>query len=395
MKNTRLRRQKAGCDMSVRRAAEADDQVGVFRLYLGVFFIFAIGGFLIALCQEYAWGWAAGVFTAVFSGCIAVGWAYAISARRWWLLIPLNIIPFLAGPVIFTPLSHIGLFSIGAEYDELTRRITLAVLAVLSLTLGFVLVISFITQEERRAERLRTEIDLAQEIHTRLAPPIAFETHRVRVDAISKPTAEVGGDLLDALRDEYRTTVIVGDVTGHGVAAGVIMAMLKSAIRVTLKKPESVPLPQLLADLSQVITQLNAPGVFATLVAVRIPEQNRDFTEVALAGHHPVLWWRCDQKRLEEIENQSLPLGVAENEPFHAATIQPRPGDALVLFTDGIVETMNADSVQFGMRRLLNLVESAAPDSTNDMIELILTETAAWGPRSDDQTIAVVRFNHA
>ncbi|MEM1423678.1 MAG: PP2C family protein-serine/threonine phosphatase, partial [Planctomycetota bacterium] len=349
-----------------------------------IFLIFASVGFLIALMRTDAWGWVAGLWTAAFSGCIAMGWTVALRTKRYWLLLPVNAAPFFAQPV-FAPLHALGLFDVGAGVDDFTRRIILAVLSVVSTSLGFTLLVRHVSETERRSARLDVEMRLARGIHQRLVPPIDIETPRCRAFGVSVASAEVGGDLLDHIRTDDALEFHVGDVSGHGVAAGVVMAMLKSALRVRTddRSPHAT-----LARLSETIGVVNAPGVFATFVALRIPDDPSRPVGVALAGHHPVLWWRHAESRLHRIDNEHLPLGVA-GDTYASRTVDAEPGDRLIVFTDGLVEVMNAAGEQFGSARLIEKVERACAEGTDDdaLIERVRSVAEAWGPRGDDQTI--------
>lgn len=352
-----------------------------------IFLIFASVGFLIALMQTQAWGWFAGVWSGAFAGCIAMGWTYALRTRRYWLLVPVNAVPFFA-PYAFAPIDALGLFEVGVGLDEFTRRVILAVLSVVSTSIGFTLLVRHVSDTERRSARLDVEMHLARGIHQRLVPPIDSETPRCRAFGVSVASAEVGGDLLDHARTDNALEFHVGDVSGHGVAAGVVMAMLKSALRVRTddRSPHTT-----LARLSETIGVVNAPGVFATFVALRIPDDPSQPVEVALAGHHPVLWWRHAESRLDRIDNEHLPLGVA-GDTYTSRTVDAQPGDRLIVFTDGLVEVMNAAGEQFGSVRLIEQIERACAEGADDdaLIERVCSAVDAWGPREDDQTIGVV-----
>ena len=352
-----------------------------------IFLIFASVGFLIALMQTEAWGWFAGLWSAVFAGCIAMGWTYALRTRRYWLLVPVNAAPFFAS-YIFAPIEALGLYEVGVGLDEFTRRIILAVLCVVAISLGFTLLVRFVSGAERRTARLDVEMHLARGIHQRLVPLVDIETPRCRAVGISVASAEVGGDLLDHVRTDDALEFHVGDVSGHGVAAGVVMAMLKSALRVQTddRSPHTT-----LARLSDTIGVVNAPGVFATFVALRVPDDASRSVEVGLAGHHPLLWWRHADARLDRVDNEHLPLGVADD-TYTYRTVDAQPNDRLVVFTDGLVEVMNASGEQFGSARLIDQIERACAEGADDdaLIGRVRAAVDAWGPREDDQTIGVV-----
>ena len=114
-----------------------------------------------------------------------------------------------------------------------------AVICICVIVLGYVFFVVFISGEGAKTMRLRTEINLAQQIHGHLVPAIDRATERLELYGVSVPASEVGGDLMDVCHGDGKTGLYVADVTGHGVSAGVSMSMIKSAIRMKLRdEPE-------------------------------------------------------------------------------------------------------------------------------------------------------------
>jgi sigma-B regulation protein RsbU (phosphoserine phosphatase) len=120
----------------------------------------------------------------------------------------------------------------------------------------------FISGEGTRTIRLLTEIKLAEEIHGHLVPAVDRTTEQAELYGLSAPATEVGGDLLDVHHEEGRTALYLADVTGHGVPAGVTMAMVKSAIRMKLR--DRPALSNLVSGLNAVLAQTQRPGTLAT-----------------------------------------------------------------------------------------------------------------------------------
>jgi sigma-B regulation protein RsbU (phosphoserine phosphatase) len=106
------------------------------------------------------------------------------------------------------------------------------------MVLGYILLVIFINKEGIKNLRLQAEINLAQELHSNLVPKIEIVNNRFEIFGISNPTDEVGGDLIDFFENETAQTCYIADVSGHGVAAGSMMGMFKSTIRVLLNKDE-------------------------------------------------------------------------------------------------------------------------------------------------------------
>lgn len=362
-------------------------------LNLGVFFLFAPIGFLIALCDPSPWAVSAGIINAIFSGLLSLGWMHTFRERRYWLIIPLIIVPMFAGVLVFAPLSRLGVLGIGSSMSFLSRRITLAVLAVACLAVGFILFIRYIRRAAHTSSRWKTELDLGQKIHERLVRPVSVIVPGAQIAGRSDASAEMGGDLLELVRGADRADLIVGDVSGHGVAAGVVMALIKGGLHVHLMRSENGSPAELLTDLARIMDQADAPSMFVTMACVRLIHGTRR-VEIAMAGHNPVLWWRAAERRLDAVDNEGLPLGINPDETYSTRTIETAPGDWLVLYTDGLFEVLDPAGRQLGMDGFRGLVEQLLRSAIDvgAFTDSVLAGVRAHGPIADDQTIAVIRF---
>jgi len=142
------------------------------RLYAGVLFLFAPVGLLIAMCQPEPWGWAAGLYSGAFSGLISLGWIYAINRQRYWLILPLLVLPPFAADLVFRPAREIGLFGVGLDYPRAVRMVILAALVTVCISIGFTLVIRYVQASEAKAAKDRAELDVAKKMHDSLVPDL-------------------------------------------------------------------------------------------------------------------------------------------------------------------------------------------------------------------------------
>lgn len=366
-------------------------------MYAGVFFLFGSLGMLIAMIQQDPGSWSLGLAMAVFSGLIAMGWAYAFTSRRFWLLVPLMTVPFLAPPYVFPPLARLGLFLPGLSYAAPTRLAVLAILIVIGVSIGFTLIIRFVRRNEQAAARSRAELDLARKVHEALVPEIELRTGIARVSAMSIPSSDMGGDLVDVLTREGEVDAFIADVSGHGVAAGLVMGMVKSAIHMRLRDDSRAgDLATLLVDLNRVLVPLVSPGTFATFACVRVrrgPDSGE--CEYALAGHLPIWLYRARTGVVEAIENQHLPLGIDATEPYASGRVAFEPGDVIVMITDGLVEATNAGGEQLGLQALREAVTRLAPAHRDEPAKVIsalleLCDTHAQGQKANDDRSVMV-----
>ena len=350
--------------------------------YVGVFFLFAPFSLLydLASTETAAW-WETAIWT-VFAGLVAMGWAFAFTrdVRVLWLVVPGS----LLAPAFF-----------GASFWA-QRTFPLAgllgMLACLVVVVAaYVLFVTFISTEGARTMRLRAEIGLAKEIHEHLVPPVQLQTSGLELFGVSVPTTEVGGDLLDVVPRKGTTSVYVADVTGHGVPAGVLMGMVKSAIHMKLLDTDS--LDTLVTDLNRVVYRMRKPGMFATFACLRFAGGSR--VECCLAGHPPILHYRSRDGALSRIPNEHMPLGVVDATAFGAGTIDAYPGDLFVIVTDGLFEVFDREDHEFGLEALEQLIAAQAGAALSEIYARVLRAVHEHGPQTDDQTLLLARVLEA
>ncbi|HKQ50064.1 MAG TPA: PP2C family protein-serine/threonine phosphatase [Phycisphaerae bacterium] len=356
-----------------------------FRLYAGVFLMFGTIGLLFDLCLLRSRPPLGVAVMAVLTGLISVGWCHAFQSTFRWIIV---ILPFsILAPMLFDfalP-RHAVSYQIRGGFSP--RHAADALAVGVMLVGGYSLIVSFIRNESKRHERLETEMALAKRIHDSLVPPIAFKTPQIEVFGRSVASSAVGGDLLDAVNDGKSATLFIADVSGHGVGAGVLMAMIKSAIRMRLR--EGGTLDAVVNDLNRVVHELTRPDAFATFSCLRFSEPGK--AAYAIAGHLSILVYRCRSSAVEELPNDHLPLGVMGEESYTAKTVAYDSGDLFVLLTDGFMETLNGRDEQFGEERIKELIVRNGDRPLPFVYETLTAAVNAHGPAGDDQTLLLAR----
>lgn len=324
----------------------------------------------------------------VFGGCVALGYAMASmwSMRLLFLVIPFSFL-FPMGFFIWL-------------YDASGLRVSrpafhpaagaLALAAMLLIILGYVLFVLFVQREAAQKIRLAAEMTLAQRIHQALVPTLHKRTNQLEVYAVSAPSAEMGGDLVDILTHDGHTDCILADVSGHGVRAGVVMGMIKSSLRTRALAP--APLDALLADLNRVLTDLTEPDVFATLAAVRFDHADPAAARYTLAGHLPILHHRASDNALVELEADSLPIAIDADERFPLRTATCAQNDTLLLYTDGLTEAAKPDGELFGVQRLRDAFQAHAALPLPKLADALLAAARSHAPQTDDQSLMLIRI---
>jgi serine phosphatase RsbU (regulator of sigma subunit) len=243
-------------------------------------------------------------------------------------------------------------------------------------------------------ERLQSEIEIAASIQRNLLPKEGPQFRGVSFSAHFEPTASIGGDYYDVFNiDKTRLAVAIGDVSGHGLSTGLVMAMVKAAITTLVEEgAEETALFHRLNDLVYRSTERRA---FMTL-AFTIFDLEKGTIRHTNAGHlYPYLLREGQKPR--GIEVPSLPLGVRSTISTHTAEVELQEGDAIVYLSDGIVEAQDEHGEPFGFEQLEMLLSQSADRSPSTIRDHILEAVARHcGTRSadDDRTVMILRFDN-
>jgi sigma-B regulation protein RsbU (phosphoserine phosphatase) len=240
--------------------------------------------------------------------------------------------------------------------------------------------------------RMKQELEYAREIQLSMLPRQAPLLDWLDVAALSLPATEVGGDYYDYFDfGPNRVAMVVGDVTGHGVASGLVLSGVRSSLnllRDEMGRPSAV-----LDRVNLMLKRTSAPRMHMTLALV-VFDRSECSTTVATAGHPPVLLRRANGE-VEEVGSGSFPLGAIENARYGEDRIKLSPGDVLLLYSDGLVETINPAGDQYGWDRLKKILRGLDGIPTaNEIRDLILREVWDFkdeAEQMDDVTMVVVR----
>ncbi len=248
-------------------------------------------------------------------------------------------------------------------------------------------------QEHVRSQKVYAELEQARDIQQNLVPSQPLELGRVRVEGYNKPSSAVGGDYFDyfALGDG-RIGYIIADVTGHGLPAALVMANLQAAVRVALTA--AVPLPDLAEQLNRLMCCNTSTNVFVTAILGTVNSETGHMDYVS-AGHPAPILLCPDQPRLPLGEN-SLPLGIDENEKYEVQTIHAATGhDALLFYTDGLVEAadpqgriLDLPPVMEGMRGL----SERTPEAVIGHVLRLVQQHLDGGKAQDDLTLMAMHL---
>jgi hypothetical protein len=353
-----------------------------------LFLMFSPVGVLLMMVQTVPMGWLAALVSGALSGLISVGWAYSFMRERMWVLIP-TIGLMVMVPRIFKWLDEwTGILDVGMDLPPSTRLAIMAGMCIVFSAFGYVFFDMQMRKTERKTARAMAELELASDVHRKLVPSIDLTTRWAQVRGRSIASSAMGGDLIDAIEGERGLMVLLGDVSGHGVGAGIVMAMLKASVRTAMLHGGDTT--RVLDDANRVLEQLTEPHMFATFVAIRIGEGGD--VEYSMAGHLPIFHRSAATGAWAEYPNSNLPLGIDAQERYASGNARLAPGDVLAVFTDGLTEVQNAQGRELGLEGVAALLARAKSDSLAEIERAVMEGVRAHGAQADDQSLVLVRL---
>ncbi len=240
-------------------------------------------------------------------------------------------------------------------------------------------------------ERLERELALASEIQQRFQPTAPPHIAGYELQGISFPCYEIGGDYYDFIeREDGRLVIALGDVSGKGTAAALLMSSLHAAIHAQSASHDS-----LVATISAVNRYLadNIPANrFVTLFYAELDPDSGSLAFLN-AGHNPPLIVHS-AGTVEQLASGGLPLGIKPDAEYREGRTQMQPGDVLVIYSDGVTEAVSPTGEEFGPTRLYEVVSrnvEASAAGIRDRIESSLTKFAQGTSAADDITLVIVK----
>jgi hypothetical protein len=354
-----------------------------------VFCLFAAFGLLIGIINVTEMTLALALTHALLAGAFSVGYAFVGFRHMWWLLAVIVPLHFGTLVLISRTWTHVPrLTSSAADHAALITHVRVeGFLAMTMVMIGYILMVAFMRREGARVFGPMTEIRLASEVHRALVPAFSRRIGEYEIYGASVPTGQVGGDLVDLVEANGRWTAYVADVSGHGVPAGMMMAMVKSAAR--MGSPGGKPLSAMLGELNRVFSSVSAPNVFVTFAC--IAGGNGPDLSFALAGHLPILHYSKRERLVLERSVSNLPLAIVPDAEFASASLICEPGDVLAILTDGLTEVADKQERELGIEPLKTVFIDSSEASLPEIMNRLRTIAQERGPQGDDQTVLLVR----
>ncbi len=236
-------------------------------------------------------------------------------------------------------------------------------------------------------QRLVKDMEFAKSVQESFLPQQAPALPGFGFSAHYTPALEVGGDFYDFIQlDEHRVGVVIGDVSGKGVPAALYMAKLGSDLR-TLAFTEQGPAAAL-AKLNTLLAARSRRGMFATLLYLELDARTGAAT-LSSAGHLPPLIRSASGAVTKGPSAGGSPLGMLPGMTYEQATMTLKPGDVMILYTDGIIEAMNAREELFGYERFESIIAQASADTEALKTAIVkgVDSFVGMAPQHDDLTL--------
>jgi sigma-B regulation protein RsbU (phosphoserine phosphatase) len=309
------------------------------------------------------------------------------------------------GPELLLPLAVkdrlLGFLSLGPKLSEEPYTPTdVALLESVASQTGLALENSRLTEavasEVAQRERLNRELEIAREVQQRLFPQSGPEIAGLDYAGKCRPASSVGGDYYDFVSMcDGRLGIAIGDISGKGVPAALLMASLQASLRgLAISNPPE--LSPLMVNLNRLIYDASPSNRYATFFYGVYDPKSREFMYVN-GGHNPPMVFRSTSGKDGEVlrlEEGGPVVGLLGPAQYSQGLVTLQPGDTMVLFTDGISEAMNDMDEEFDEERLIPAVRSGAGMNAADLIDHIIRECDAFvagAPQHDDMTLVVVK----
>jgi sigma-B regulation protein RsbU (phosphoserine phosphatase) len=239
---------------------------------------------------------------------------------------------------------------------------------------------------ERRA--LEDDLKLAAQIQRGLLPAHNLRFDGWHFDYCYEPAGLVSGDYVDIIQTETDLYFALGDVSGKGVAASMLMSKLHAVFRSLI--PLELGVGELIERASRLFGESTLPGQYATLICGRASKDGE--ISICNAGHPPALLTRGEE--IEPISATGLPFGMFHNQKFSVERFKLERGDTLLLYTDGVPEAVNRVDEQYGMSRLINITTASYSLPPEMLVAKCLADVSTFQEgrtRIDDTTIMGIR----
>ncbi len=311
-----------------------------------------------------------------------------LGALRAQLLLPLSVRDKLLG---FMSLSE---KRSEEPYSGSDLRLLKSVAAQTGLALENAQLSAAMAQEVAQREKLSRELEIAREVQERLFPQKFPPVPGLDYCGTCRTALGVGGDYFDFLAlPGGRLGMAIGDVSGKGIAAALMMASLQASLRSEAARAD-YDLSGLMANVNHMVYEASASNRYATFFYSQYDPESRLLTYVNAGHNPPIILKSTTNHQVKKLETGGTVIGLLEHVRYAQDQVKLEAGDVLIAYTDGITESMNPDDEEWGEKRFMAAVESAMGASAAEIAASIMSaaiQFAAGAPQHDDMTLVILR----
>jgi sigma-B regulation protein RsbU (phosphoserine phosphatase) len=274
-----------------------------------------------------------------------------------------------------------------ATFSEDDKRL----LSIIATHSGQILENARLLEQEKSLITMREQLKLASDIQQQLLPTKAPALEAYDIAGRSLPAQEIGGDYFDFIPvNEERLAVCLGDVTGKGLPASLLMANVQATIRGQSLIDQ--PPKDCIIRSNKLLFQSTSPEKFVTFFYAILNTQQH-ILSFSNAGHDSPYVFR-ENGEIHRLKTGGVVLGIMDFFPFDEESLQLQLNDCIVIYSDGLPEAMNQNRELLGDERLCALLQKYRTMSANDMIDRVFSEIKEYAgpyPQSDDMTMVVIK----
>lgn len=245
---------------------------------------------------------------------------------------------------------------------------------------------------------IRNDLESAKDVQNAFFPQKAIAIPGLTCATFYKPVQSIGGDYYDFFPlGPDRWGMAIGDVSGKGIGAALLMASLQASLKARALHPHS-DLAELIGDVNRLVHESSPIHFFASLFYAEY-QPSMGILRYVNAGHNPpiVLRWSEGQCAVFTLETEGTPVGLMQDTEYTSGSFQLETGDVLAAYTDGITETENPGEDMWGQERLKNLLCGSRGKTPQQIIRQILDELSVFAktkPQRDDMTLLVAHVRN-
>ena len=295
-------------------------------------------------------------------------------------------VPLASGEEIF------GMIYVDNPFHNRFREEDLKVLTTIASVASIKIEHERLIEERMEKRRMEEELKVASEIQMRLQPVAPPKIAGWDMTGVSFPCREIGGDYYDFIqcKSDPCLTVAVGDVSGKGTGAALLMSSLHAAVRAQAQTRRSIS--EVMAEINEYIYENSPSNKFLTLFYGTLNPLTGEL-KYSNGGHNPPMLVRTSGEVLR-LDTGGLPIGMMKGMPYQEAAVFFNPGDVLVIYSDGITESVNEKDEEFDEERLIEVVRhnlNRSASGIRDRIDEALSRFVGTMAPVDDMTLMIIK----